>query len=94
MQLELRREDQKRILNPFCRVAHVSLAQAQAALETLNRQLEQAAPPPANQKLNANDASRADRSLKLHRLQGIHPEFQPMAKTATTLLAAAAASYC
>ncbi len=68
----------------------VSLAQAQAALETLNRQFEQAAPPQANQQPNANEASRADRSLKLHRLQGIHPELQPMAKTATTLLAAAA----
>ncbi len=69
----------------------VSLAQAQASLETLNRQLEQAAPPPTNQQPNANVAPRADRSLKLLRLRGVLQYFQPMAKTATTLLAVVAA---
>ena len=45
----------------------VSISQAQAALETINRQLEESNPPPPGQRLNPND----DRSLKLISPQGI-----------------------
>jgi predicted permease len=45
----------------------VSITQAQAALETINRQLEQAKPPPPERRINPND----DRSLRLLSPQGI-----------------------
>src|SRR5262245_18052569 len=45
----------------------VSVAQAQAALETINRQLEQGNPIPPEQRFDPN----ADRSLRLIRPQGI-----------------------
>lgn len=45
----------------------VSITQAQAALETINRQLEQSNPSQPGQGLNAND----DRSLRLIKPQGI-----------------------
>ncbi|HXQ73091.1 MAG TPA: ABC transporter permease, partial [Pyrinomonadaceae bacterium] len=45
----------------------VSVPQAQAALETINRQLEQSTSPPPEQRLNPN----VDRSLHLIRPQGI-----------------------
>ncbi len=45
----------------------VSIVQAQAALETINRQLEEANPPPPVQRLNPDD----DRSLRLLSPQGI-----------------------
>ena len=45
----------------------VSVTQAQAALETINRQLEQSNPPPPEQRFNPND----DRSLRLISPQGI-----------------------
>src|SRR5262249_46654322 len=45
----------------------VSITQAQAALETINRQLEQSNPPPPEQRFNPN----ADRSLRLFSPQGI-----------------------
>jgi predicted permease len=62
----------------------VSFAQAQAQLETLNRQLELANPLPANRTRGAD----ADRSLELIRKQGLIVPLQPMAKTATALLSA------
>ena len=63
----------------------VSLAQAQAALELLNRQNEQANPPPANQPRNPNE----DRSLTLTRPQGsFSGQLRRMAETASTLLSA------
>lgn len=45
----------------------VSVTQAQAALETINRQLEESNPPPPEQRINRND----DRSLRLISPQGI-----------------------
>ena len=45
----------------------VSVTQAQAALETINRQLEESNPPPPGQRINRND----DRSLRLISPQGI-----------------------
>ena len=45
----------------------VSVAQAQAALETINRQLEQSDPPPTGRNFNPNN----DRSLRLISPQGI-----------------------
>src|SRR5262245_54749600 len=63
----------------------VSVVQAQAALETINRQLEQANPVPPEQRFDPN----AERSLRL-----IHPRgiviggIREMAVTATRLLAA------
>jgi putative ABC transport system permease protein len=62
----------------------VTLEQAQAQLETLNRQLELANPLPAGRARGAN----ADRSLKLVRSQGLIVPFRPMANTATALLSA------
>jgi predicted permease len=62
----------------------VSLAQAQAQLEMLNRQLELANPLSAERAPSANQ----DRSLKLIRKQGLIVYLQPMAKTATALLSA------
>jgi macrolide transport system ATP-binding/permease protein len=62
----------------------VSLAQAQAQLETLNRQLELANPLPVDRSGGAD----ADRSLKLARARGFIAPFRPMAKTATALLSA------
>src|SRR5262245_14261811 len=62
----------------------VSLAQAQAQLEALNRQLELANPLPASRNRGPNE----DRSLKLVRSQGLIAPLRPMANTATTLLSA------
>jgi predicted permease len=63
----------------------VSIAQAQTALELLNRQNELANPPPANQPRNPNE----DRSLKLTHPQGsFSGELRPMAETASKLLSA------
>jgi putative ABC transport system permease protein len=62
----------------------VSLAQAQAQLETLNSQLELANPLPVDR----SGGPAADRSLKLVRSQGLIAPFRPMAKTATALLSA------
>src|SRR6185436_20013060 len=45
----------------------VSITQAQAALETINRQLEQSDPTPPEQRVNPND----DRSLRLFNPRGI-----------------------
>jgi putative ABC transport system permease protein len=64
----------------------VALAQAQAALETINRQLEQADPIPPEQRFDPN----ADRSLRLINPRGIViSSFREMAVTASRLLAAA-----
>lgn len=61
----------------------VSVVQAQAALETINRQLEQAAPPSTSRRRNADE----DRSLKLEHPQGIGlPHLQRRAQIAATLL--------
>src|SRR5262245_56967193 len=62
----------------------VSLEQAQAQLETLNRQLELANPLPAGRTRGPNE----DRSLKLVRSQGLIAPLRPMANTATALLSA------
>jgi macrolide transport system ATP-binding/permease protein len=62
----------------------VDLKQAQAQLETLNRQLELANPLPAN----GPRAPAADRSLKLVHMSGISFPFRWMAVTATALLSA------
>ena len=63
----------------------VSLAQAQAALETVNRQLELANPIPPDQRSNPNE----DRSLRLIRPQGIFiNNIREMAATSSKLLAA------
>jgi putative ABC transport system permease protein len=63
----------------------VALAQAQAALETINRQLEQADPIPPEQRFDPN----ADRSLRLINPRGIViSNFREMAVTASRLLAA------
>ena len=61
----------------------VSIEQAQAQLETLNRQLELANPLPA-----ARTRVNADRSLKLVRSQGLIVPLRPMANKATELLSA------
>jgi putative ABC transport system permease protein len=61
----------------------VSLAQAQTAIETINRGLELAEPPPVERRRDPNE----DRSLKLWRPQGIGlPHFRRRAQLATTLL--------
>ncbi len=61
----------------------VSVAQAQVALETINRQLELADPPPTARQRNADE----DRSLKLAHPRGIGlPHFQRRAQIAATLL--------
>lgn len=61
----------------------VSVTQAQAALETISRQLELADPPPTSRQRNADE----DRSLKLAHPQGIGlPHFQRRAQMATGLL--------
>jgi predicted permease len=63
----------------------VSIGQAQAALETLNRQLEPAAPAPPEQRANPAE----DRSLKLTRLQGsFYGGWRQMSETSAKLLAA------
>jgi predicted permease len=64
----------------------VSLTQAQAALETINRQLEQADPIPPEQRSDPNE----DRSLRLiHSQRGVAvTNIRQMAVTATRLLAA------
>jgi predicted permease len=63
----------------------VSIAQAQAALETINRQLEQANPIPPEQRFDPN----ADRSIRLIHPRGIViSNIREMAVTATRLLAA------
>jgi macrolide transport system ATP-binding/permease protein len=63
----------------------VSLAQAQSALELLNRQNDLANPPPANLLRNPNQ----DRSLRLIRPQGsFSGPLRQMAETATKLLSA------
>src|SRR5262245_4373424 len=62
-----------------------TLAQAQAALETINRQLEQADPIPSEQRFDPN----ADRSLRLINPRGIVISgIRRMAMTASILLAA------
>ena len=62
----------------------VSIEQAQAQLETLNRQLDLADPLPADRTRDPD----ADRSLKLVRSQGLIVPFRPMANKATALLSA------
>ena len=63
----------------------VSVTQAQAALETINRQLEDSNPPPPGQRLNRND----DRSLRLISPQGIMiGPIREMAVTSSRLAAA------
>ncbi len=62
----------------------VSLAQAQAQLEAINRQLELANPLPVERMRGAN----SNRSLKVVRSQGLSVPLRPMAKTATALLSA------
>ncbi len=62
----------------------VSIEQAQAQLETLNRQLDLADPLPADRTRDPD----ADRSLKLIRSQGLIVPFRPMANKATALLSA------
>jgi len=61
----------------------VSLTQAQTALETINRQLELAEPPPASRQRDPNE----DRSLKLAHPQGINlPHFRRRVQMGTALL--------
>lgn len=61
----------------------VSVEQAQTALETINRQLDLAEPPPTTRQRNANE----DRSLKLEQPQGIGiPSMRRRARIAATLL--------
>ena len=61
----------------------VTLPQAQAALETINRQIEIAEPPPAERQRDPNE----DRALKLTHPQGINlPHFRRRAQQATALL--------
>ncbi len=63
----------------------VSIAQAQAALETINRQLEQANPVPPERRFDPN----ADRAIRLINPRGINiGNIREMAVTATRLLAA------
>jgi predicted permease len=64
----------------------VSIEQAQAALETINQQLELADPPSASHQRNT-PGDREDRSLKLAQPQGIGlPHLQRRAQIAATLL--------
>ena len=64
----------------------VSITQAQAALETINRQLEQYNPPSPEQRFNPND----DRSLRLLSPQGIMlGSIREMAATSSRLAGAA-----
>jgi predicted permease len=64
----------------------VSITQAQAALETINRQLEQSNPAPPEQRFNPND----DRSLRLLSPQGIMlSSIREMAVTSSRLAGAA-----
>ena len=64
----------------------VSVEQAQAALETINRQLDLADPPPTARQRNA-PSNNVDRSLKLVRPQGIGiPSFRRRAQIAAMLL--------
>ena len=61
----------------------VTLPQAQTALETINRQIEIAEPPPAERQRDPNE----DRALKLTHPQGIGlPHFRQRAQQATALL--------
>ncbi|HQR31830.1 MAG TPA: ABC transporter permease [Blastocatellia bacterium] len=61
----------------------VSVEQAQTALETINRQLDLAEPPPTTRRRNANE----DRSLKLEQPQGIGiPSMRRRARIAASLL--------
>jgi putative ABC transport system permease protein len=61
----------------------ISLAQAQTAIETINRGLELTAPPPVERRRDPNE----DRSLKLAHPQGIGlPHYRRRAQLATTLL--------
>jgi predicted permease len=61
----------------------VQLQQAQTSLETINRQIEIAEPPPAEQRRDADE----DRSLKLAHPQGIGlPHFRRRAQIAAGLL--------
>src|SRR5262245_6911563 len=63
--------------------AGVPLIEAQTALETINRQLELAEPPPVERRRDLNE----DRSLKLGHPQGIWlPHFRRRAQQATGLL--------
>jgi predicted permease len=62
----------------------IEIEQAQAALETINRQIEQANPRPVGPGPVPNE----DRSLKLIRPQGIFGPLRQMAATAARLLAA------
>ena len=63
----------------------VSITQAQAALETINRQLEQSNPPPFEQRSNPN----GDRSLRLLSPQGImRGAIREMAVTSSRLAGA------
>jgi predicted permease len=64
----------------------VRIEQAQAALETINRQIEQANPRPAGR----GSAQNEDRSLKLVRLQGMVGPVREMATLPSRLLAATA----
>jgi putative ABC transport system permease protein len=64
----------------------VRIEQAQAALETINRQIEQANPRPAGQGAAPNE----DRSLKLVSLQGMVGPVRAMATLPSQLLAATA----
>jgi predicted permease len=61
----------------------VTLAQAEAEIETINRHLELADPRPGGEQAD----SVADRALKLSRVQGISiPHFRRMARVGTALL--------
>lgn len=63
----------------------VEIEQAQADLEAINRQIEQANPPPAGRRADRDQ----ERSLKLTRQQGIPlPHWRRFAALMTTLLAA------
>ncbi len=67
----------------------VRIEQAQAALETINRQIEQANPQPAGPRpAGQAPASNEDRSLKLIRLQGMSGPLRQMAALPSKLLAA------
>src|SRR5262245_27179066 len=64
----------------------ISVTQAQAMLETINRQLEQSDPPPPERRFNSND----DRSLRLLSPQGIMlGPIREMAVTSSRLAGAA-----
>jgi macrolide transport system ATP-binding/permease protein len=79
-------ERQHQVFSSIGRLKHdVSVAQAQAALETINRQLEQANPIPPEQRSNPNE----DRSLRLIHATGIFIRgIREIAVTASELLAA------